>query len=90
MSSKVNVRDYLSVHPENGRIYVNGKVMDKVLVDRTAEWDELKGENARLREALEFYADERNYDTDVVSQWEPVVPVFKDKGDTSRQALKGE
>lgn len=54
MNSKSNVRDYLSVHPENGRIYVNSKAEDVVLIDRTAEWDELKAENERLRKALKL------------------------------------
>ncbi len=47
-------------------------------------------ENARLREALEFYAKEESYYTDVSSQWQPVIAVNEDSGKIARQALKGE
>ncbi|ARK23290.1 hypothetical protein SporoP37_00350 [Sporosarcina sp. P37] len=92
MNNKANVRDYLSVHPENGRIYANIDVMDKVLIDRTAEWDALKAENERLREALEFYAEEELYHF-TVEQGRPLRryrPIDKDNGKAARRALKGE
>lgn len=44
----------------------------------------------RLREALEFYADEKTYETDVTSQWEPVTLIDSDNGKRARQALEGE
>lgn len=53
MNNKADVRDYLSVH-EDGRIFVNIEAFDKVLIDKTDEWDELKAENERLREALKL------------------------------------
>lgn len=90
MNSKSDVREYLSVHPENGRIYVNSKAENVVLIDKTEEWDELKAENAHLRKALEFYAEEENYKDNVIDQWEPVCPVTQDGGEGARRALKGE
>lgn len=89
-NSRVNVRDYLSVSDENGRIYVKFEAMDEVLIDRTAEWDELRAENAHLRKALEFYAEEENYKDNVIDQWEPVCPITQDGGEGARRALKGE
>lgn len=56
MKSKANVRDYLSTHPTNGRIYVNADCSDVVLVDKTSEWDELKKQNEMLRESIKGYA----------------------------------
>ncbi|GKV70255.1 hypothetical protein NCCP2716_27530 [Sporosarcina sp. NCCP-2716] len=80
MKSKANVRDYLSVHPENGRIYANIDCVDIVLIDRTEEWDVLRAENACLREALKFYA-LKGCCTDAG---------LLDDGNRARQALKGE
>lgn len=51
MNSKANVRKYLSVHPENGRIYVDAACFDTVLIDKTEEWEKLQQENQRYREA---------------------------------------
>lgn len=45
-------------------------------------------ENERYRQALEFYADKDNYEVDVISQWEPVIPVVKDNGEKARKALE--
>ena len=59
-NSRANVRDYLSVSDENGRIYVKYEAMHKVLIDRSAEWEELTLENTRLREVLHFYANGEN------------------------------
>lgn len=59
MNNKANVRKYLSVHPENGKIYVNGACFDVVLIDKTEEWDKLitkiqetEEENKRLKGLL--------------------------------------
>jgi len=51
---------------------------------------ELEQRIEELEEALGFYADPDNYEADVISQWEPVVPVSKDNGYKARQALRGE
>lgn len=58
-------------------------------------WDELqllhwKAENARLREALEFYADKQSYEVNVTDQWEPVMSILQDDGRKAGLALKGE
>ncbi len=52
-NNKVNVRDYMSVDEETGRIYVDGLKLETVLIDKTAEWDELKQKNKRYREAID-------------------------------------
>lgn len=52
--------------------------------------NEARAENKRLREALEFYASTKTYETDVVSQWEPVTLINQDLGEKARQALEGE
>ena len=44
----------------------------------------------RYKQALEFYADGDKYKTDVISQWEPVIPAMKDNGEKARRALAGE
>lgn len=46
-------------------------------------------ENEVLRKALKFYADPESYETDVVNQWQPVVPIDKDGGRIAKNALKG-
>lgn len=48
----------------------------------------LKQQNQKMRRALEFYADPASYETNVVDQWEPVVPVNKDSGVIARNALE--
>lgn len=48
-------------------------------------FDALQAENARLRKALEFYADEDNY-----IEGREYVPVVVDYGNNARAALKGE
>lgn len=41
-----------------------------------------------MREALEWYADESNYETHIVDeQWEPVCPIAKDEGQLARDTL---
>ncbi len=54
----------------------------KIEIDRlNQEINELKAENARYREALEFYADEKNY-----HGYDPII--ISDNGDSAREALK--
>ena len=50
----------------------------------------LEHENQRYKQALEFYADKKTYETNVTDQWEPVTPIFKDNGKIAREALEGE
>lgn len=51
--------------------------------------DRLADENKRLRDALEFYADEENYEIRHVSYGIGPDPfVFRDGGKTAREALK--
>ena len=89
MNSRNDVRDYLSVSEEDDRIYVKLEAMDVVLIDRTAEWDELRAENDRMRKALEFYAEETQYMYKSRSlKGHPTI--INDEGATARQALKGE
>lgn len=52
-NSKVNVRDYMGVDEETGRIFVDGLKLDTVLIDKSAEWDELKRKNERYREVID-------------------------------------
>lgn len=53
------------------------------------EWVNTVKEKRRLREALEFYANVETYKTNVVNQWEPIIPVNRDGGELARQTLKG-
>ena len=68
----------------NGECHWCNKVIVKdaseFLIDKTSELDRLKAENARLREALEFYANENNWgEFDAPSEC----------GEIAREALKG-
>lgn len=49
------------------------------------ELEHLRRENARLRKALEFYADKKNYHTDFYGY---SCPVWGEGGDKAREALK--
>ena len=49
----------------------------------------LRSENDKLREALEFYADDENYNVNTTNQWEPLILINQDHGEKARQALKG-
>lgn len=57
-------------------------------VDAVGERNALQEENNRLREALQFYANDKNYEPNVVDQWAPVVPVNKDYGEIARAVLE--
>lgn len=60
-------------------------------VVEVADRDRLADENKRLREALEFYADEENYEIRHVSYGIGPDPfVFRDGGKTARKALGNE
>ncbi|MEK5070814.1 hypothetical protein [Sporosarcina sp. FSL K6-1508] len=53
------------------------------------ELEKRKYENNRLREALEFYAKEENYNVNTTNQWEPLILINQDHGEKARQALEG-
>jgi hypothetical protein len=72
---------------EDHRTLVNKEWCDRSLLE--IENDYLKAENARLREALEFYADEAAYGYHYNSEKESVIDVIADSGDIAREALKG-
>lgn len=55
-----------------------------------AEKEELKQQNKRLREALEFYADEENWISALTSIGDFPCEVEKDQGEIARKALEGE
>ena len=42
----------------------------------------------RLREALEFYADNKNYEVNVVDQWGPEIKVMMDAGAKAAELLE--
>ena len=68
-----------------------GDRVDEVLHDIVLNHvNRLEHENKRLREALEFYASEKTYETDVTNQWEPVTLIDSDNGKRARQALEGD
>ena len=59
------------------------------------EWREQTKENARLREALEYYAHPDTYEpvtahVGLDSEAEDIYPIDGDKGEEARRALKGE
>lgn len=59
-------------------------------VDHTCRYCELKAENATLRKALEFYADEGNWNyRNALSRYQPFRAVA-DAGDRARKALAKE
>lgn len=68
----------------------------KELTENCLEWDadyeKLKAENQRLRDALEWYADSNNYQLDEANGYIPDAnfPIFDDEGARARAALKGE
>ncbi|GIP55928.1 hypothetical protein [Paenibacillus vini] len=47
----------------------------------------LLSEVERLQTALEFYADEKTYETNVVDQWGPVTKIDFDSGERARTNL---
>lgn len=53
------------------------------------ELERRKYENKKLCEALEFYANVETYKTNLVNQWEPIIPINRDSGELARQTLKG-
>ena len=53
------------------------------------EWVNTVKENKRLREALEFYAKDENYNVNTTNQWEPLILINQDHGEKARQALEG-
>jgi len=55
----------------------------------TVEWRDGVLENKRLREALEFYAKDENYNVNTTNQWEPLILINQDHGEKARQALEG-
>ena len=68
-----------------------GDRVDEVLHDIVLHHvNRLEHENKRLCEALEFYASEKTYETDVTSQWEPVTLINNDNGKIARSALEGD
>ena len=73
---------------EDHRTIVNKKWCDRSLLE--IENDYLKAENARLREALEFYADEKNWsESETLSPYDSYV-AMTDCGDKAREALRGD
>lgn len=55
------------------------------IIDREKAWAESQ---YQLHEVLEFYADSKNYEVNVIDQWEPKVQIMTDGGDKARQALE--
>ncbi|QNK86453.1 hypothetical protein H7992_14415 [Sporosarcina sp. resist] len=53
------------------------------------EWLKSQEENERLQEALEFYADSKNYEVNVVDQWGPEIEVMMDGGAKAAELLGG-
>lgn len=63
------------------------------LIEQTERVSELEIENARLREALEFYADADNNHHKIdftIREYEYLSAIVRDEGEKARQALKGE
>lgn len=61
---------------------------EKTVTEMQEDIEQLNVENAAIREALEWYADESNYETHIVDeQWEPVCPIAKDEGQLARDTL---
>jgi len=77
------------------------EVSNKAIDKKDQRIEELEQANARgnghvkaceerieeLEKALEFYANGKNYETDVINQWEPITPILKDEGEKAKQAL---
>lgn len=49
----------------------------------------LESENKRLREALEFYANEEDYEDNITTTYGYTCAIAFDEGETARKALKG-
>lgn len=60
------------------------------IVDKYGTYDALLKENARLREALGYYADNKNYQVNAVDQWGPEINIMMDSGSRASRALRGD
>ena len=62
------------------------------LDDEQVSWlieqlEQAQASNQKLVECLEWYADDENYEVDVVNQWAPIEPVSEDRGQRARHVL---
>ncbi len=58
-------------------------------IEAAMKIEELENENQRYKEALEFYADEKNHG-DAIEDFEYEPPIYHDNGGKARRALRGE
>lgn len=68
INNKVNVRDYMTYDEETKRIFVDGNALDVVLIDKSDEWQKLKDENRRYKQALEYYANNHTWHIDKINE----------------------
>ncbi|MGG1638277.1 hypothetical protein [Paenibacillus sp. NRS-1760] len=57
------------------------------IIKKDNEMAILRNEHTAMKEALKWYADEKNHKENVVDQWEPVIPIAKDEGKKARAVL---
>jgi len=95
------IRDYaeaaanLMPYEDDDVIFSGIEIMELLdhLASKEAEVDAQREELERLREALEFYADEKNWltdDYDLVAGWTAYTEIEKDNGETARCVLAEE
>jgi len=77
--------DYLIEQAERAQGLEN-RIQNKILPEIEKGYEQ----NMRFREALEFYANAETYETNVVKQWDPVIPIYRDSGKIARLALEAE
>lgn len=88
------VREFLEIESifeaaERAReLEASNERISKIALNRQKYIDEMTEENARLREALEFYADKKHYEASYVNRLSSLQ--VTERGETARQALKGE
>lgn len=57
--------------------------------NQPSEYQRLLAENARLKEALAFYADAKNWDRSLIDARDQSLPIEYDRGKRARKALEG-
>ena len=82
---KIEQRIIDLAHQQTLLLSLDNKEIFKLLEKAEAENKTLTEQNKLMREALEFYANETNWDEDSYTY---VMPVMEDSGDTARQALE--
>ena len=64
------------------------EVSGMAIVDSANDLVKSRRENKQLREVLDFYADSKNYEVNVVDEWGPEIKVMMDGGAKAAKLLE--